>query len=120
MTKIFKKFSNWLRLAVSMAAVGIVKAQSALAFAQGENYDQIGQTILERSATTMNSLVVGVANVVRAAIGLGALVTLVIAIFNVIKGDREAAQKIGYWVVGLALGFVLISVVVNVISRGGI
>ena len=37
-------------------------------------------------------------------------------IFNMFKGEREAASKLGWWVAGFAIGFVLIEVVKNVVG----
>lgn len=111
MVNFIKTLSLRAKVAILCAIVALSNSQFALA--QGE---QIGENILRQSTTTMNNLLALIANVVRIALGIGALVTLVLAIFNLIKGEREAAQKIGYWVVGLALGFALITVVVNVVS----
>lgn len=111
MVNFFKNLSLRAKVAVLSAIVAVCNSQFALA--QGEN---IGQDILRESTSTMNNLLGLIANVVRIALGIGALVTLVLAVFNLIKGEREAAQKIGYWVVGLALGFALITVVVRVVS----
>lgn len=82
-------------------------------FAQAGSVQDIGGTILDESTSAMSRLLTGFGRFLQVALGLGALVTLVIVIFNVFKGEREAAQKIGWWVVGLALGFTLITVVIN-------
>lgn len=74
-----------------------------------------GAQILDQASQTMGSLVDGVVRIIQIAMGLGALITLALAIFNIMKGEREAAQKLGYWVIGLALGFALVSVVAGLI-----
>ena len=85
----------------------------------GSVYAQLGGTegaqILDQASQTMGSLVDGVVRIIQIAMGLGALITLALAIFNIMKGEREAAQKLGYWVIGLALGFALVSVVAGLI-----
>ena len=111
MVNFFKKLFLSGRVALCSAAVALGSAFEAAA-----QEDVIGTQILRTSTRTMSSLLVDIANVVKIALGIGALVTLVIVIYNLIKGEREAAQKIGYWVVGLALGFALIQVVVSVVT----
>ena len=99
-----KSLSLKARIGVCTAAVALANANAA--FAQN-----LGNDILNESANSMQGLVAGLVRVLQIALGLGALVTLVMVVFNLFKGEREAAQKIGWWVVGLALGFALISVV---------
>lgn len=114
MVKFIKSLPFCAKVTVLFIIMAALNYQLALAAPGGT--DTIGEQLLTSSTTTMSSLLVLIANVVRIALGIGALVTLVLAIFNLIKGEREAAQKIGYWVVGLALGFALISVVVSVVT----
>ena len=40
---------------------------------------------------------------------LGALIVLGMIIFNVMKGEREAAVKLAWWLLGLAFGLVMMS-----------
>ena len=101
-----KKLSLKARVAVCSGMLAMTSASSA--FAQ-----DIGSELLNSSADSMKNLIAGLVRVLQIALGLGALVTLVMVIFNLFKGEREAAQKVGWWVVGLALGFALISVVAN-------
>lgn len=66
-----------------------------------------------------NALVGIVSNAVswlRMFTGFAALVTLVIVVSKLRKGEREAAEKITWWVAGLTVGFVLLSVVQNLIK----
>ena len=58
----------------------------------------------------MKSLAQSVVSFLRIVMGIGALIALVLAIINFIKGERDAAQKVGYWVIGLAVGFVFLSI----------
>lgn len=107
---IFKSLSIKTRIAVCSGALALMSGANA--FAQSN----IGSDLLNSSADSMKGLVFGLVRVLQIALGLGALVTLVLVIFNVFKGEREAAQKIGWWVIGLALGFALISVVASRIA----
>lgn len=61
-----------------------------------------------------NALVGIVSNAVswlRKIIRVAAFVTFTILVFKLLKGEREAAEKIAWWVAGLALGSALLSVV---------
>ena len=111
MKNFFKSLSLKGRIAVCSAAVAFGNASTALAQAN------IGETVLNESADSMKNLVGSLVRVLQVALGLGALVTLVIVVFNLFKGEREAAQKVAWWVVGLALGFALLTVVATVIDR---
>lgn len=108
----FNKISPRVRIAVCTGMLSLISGFEA--FAQNAN---IGSEILDASADAMKSIVTNLVKVLQIALGVGALVTLVLVVFNILKGEREAAQKIGWWVVGLALGFALISVVANQITR---
>ena len=111
MKNFFKSLSLKGRIAVCSAAVALGNASTA--FAQAN----IGEQVLDQSANSMVGLVNYLVRVLQVALGLGALVTLVIVVFNLFKGEREAAQKIAWWVVGLALGFALLTVVANIINQ---
>lgn len=94
------------RLAFCTAMVALV---SLPAFAQVS--DTFGQQVLDQSSNALVGIVSSVVRLLRIVLGLGALVTLAMVIFNVMKGEREAATKVAAWVIGLTIGFVLLSVV---------
>lgn len=50
------------------------------------------------------------ADLLKYVLGIGALCTLIGIIINVMKGEREAAEKLLYWTLGLAIGFILIEI----------
>lgn len=77
--------------------------------------DYTGQTVLNSISVSLSSIVESVVSVLRIVMGLAALVTLVIVVSKLLKGEREAAEKIAWWVAGLTVGFVLLSVVQNLI-----
>lgn len=74
-----------------------------------------GTNVLNQISTSLTGIVENVVNLLRIVLGLGALVTLVIVVFKIFKGEREAAEKIAWWVAGLTIGFVLLSVVKGLI-----
>lgn len=110
MKSLFKNLSLRARIALCTGMVALCNVSEA--FAQNTGFgEDIGSSVLDDAADSMTGLVAGFVRVIQIALGLGALVTLIMVIFNMFKGEREAAQKIGWWVVGLALGFALVSVV---------
>lgn len=84
----------------------------APSYAQGEN---LGKEVIESSASALYGLLDSIVVLLQIVMGLGAIVVLAIVIFKVFKGDREAAEKLAWWIVGLTLGFVLLTVVKNLI-----
>lgn len=78
-------------------------------------FAQEGEQVLQTATDALLNIVESVITLLRVVLGLGALVTLVIVIFKLFKGDREAAEKIAWWVAGLTLGFVLLTVVGSLI-----
>lgn len=86
--------------------------EPAVLFAQ----DNKGRQLLQN----MNQALVGIldtlATLVRTVMGLGAIVTLIVVIFKLYKGEREAAEKLAWWVAALTLGFVMLTVVVNLVK----
>lgn len=88
-----------------------------VAFGQSMDTSNPGKTILSNSASKLQGLLTDVTKLLQIILGLGALVTLVMVIFNIFKGEREAATKIAWWVAGLTLGFVLITVVASLVQN---
>lgn len=106
MKNLFNKFSVFFRVAFCSAMVALTTG--GYAFAQSGN---LGSDVLGEATSATQGLVLNLVRFLQVALGLGALITLILAVFNLMKGEREAAQKIGYWVVGLAIGFALLSVI---------
>ena len=82
--------------------------------AQAQN--NLGQAVIEDSTDALKELLDSVVTLLQVVMGLGAIVVLAIVIFQVFKGEREAAQKLAWWVVGLTLGFTLLTVVQGLIA----
>lgn len=76
----------------------------------------LGEQVLSESKEAMTDLLDSLVELLQVVMGIGAIVVLAIVIFQVFKGEREAAQKLAWWVVGLTLGFTLLTVVSNLIS----
>lgn len=102
------KFTNKVRVAALSAALTL---SSSAAFAD----DNLGKEVIESATDGLVDLLDSLVTLLQVVMGLGALVCLTIVIFKVFKGDREAAEKLAWWVAGLTIGFVLITVVKNLI-----
>lgn len=103
------KLTNKVRIAVLSAAFTL---SSAAGYATSDN---LGQEVLESATDGLVELLDSLVTLLQVVMGLGALICLTIVIFKVFKGDREAAEKLAWWVAGLTIGFVLITVVKNLI-----
>lgn len=102
--KQMSKFFQHNRQAICCMALCLI---GTVAFAETD--------VLNSISTSLKGIVENVVNLLRIVLGLGALVTLVIVVFKIFKGEREAAEKIAWWVAGLTIGFVLLSVVKGLI-----
>lgn len=104
-----KRFLKKAEIAMLTAGLMLI---SPLAQAQ----INLGEQVLSESKEAMTDLLDSLVELLQVVMGIGAIVVLAIVIFQVFKGEREAAQKLAWWVVGLTLGFTLLTVVSNLIS----
>ena len=99
MEKIFKRAGLYLKYAAVSAALavteGVVMAQ-----------DNLGEQLLTESNRQFVSLGTSLVAFLRTILLLGGLICLVVVVYDVIKGEREAAQTLGKWAAGLIIGFV--------------
>jgi small-conductance mechanosensitive channel len=99
------------RTEVALLSMGL-----ALISPMAQAQSNLGQEVLESSTDALKELLDSLVTLLQVVMGLGAIVVLAIVIFQVFKGEREAAQKLAWWVVGLTLGFTLLTVVQNLIA----
>ena len=112
----FKSFKFNYRPVVAVAVMIFLFGVNAFAsFPSGGDVADIGNSLLNTATLSLSKLVTSLVSLLQVILGLGALVTLAIVIFKLFKGDREAAEKIAWWVAGLTIGFVLISVVQRIV-----
>lgn len=114
MKQFFNRFLAALR--VGFCTVMVALTGGAPAYAQGGGVQDLGNQVLGEGVTTFKTLMTNFTRFLQIALGAGALVMLVLAVYQLMKGERDAAQKMAYWVIGLALGFALISIVYNRIN----
>lgn len=77
--------------------------------------DDMGSQVINGATKALQGIVDDVVKLLQVVMGLGAIVALAIVIFQVFQGEREAAKKLAWWVAGLTIGFVLLTVVSNLI-----
>lgn len=68
--------------------------------AQGE-WDEATEGIL--------SLYDAMGNLLMVVMGVGALVVLVMIVLKIMKGEKESAEKLAWWILGLAFGFTMMA-----------
>lgn len=92
------------------AKVAFCSAMLALTAGIGSAYAQIdGAGMLEAGTDAGKNLINSLVRFLQIGLGIAALVTLVMVIYNLFKQEREAATKLIWWVVGLAVGFGLMT-----------
>lgn len=116
MMNIFKNFGTGAKMALATIAAGFV-AGTQQAMAQTTSGQQMGQQILSQTESAMSGLVSSIIGVLQILLGIAALVSLFVVIYNIFKQERDAAQKAIWWVVGLAAGWAAMTVVGNLIGN---
>ena len=107
MKNLFAKIGQKARYAAASCTVALF---SAVANAQNE-----GMQVLQEADNALRNLEGTLVNLLKGLIGLGALITLAMLVFKLLKKDREAAESIAWWVGGFTIAFVLISVVEGIV-----
>ena len=103
------KVKNYLRYAGASVVSGIAFGATAAA--------QTGADFMSGAATEMSTIGIQMIRVVKIALAMAGLVTRILAIINVTKGERESAGKLAWWIVGIALGYLFISMLENRMSQ---
>ena len=88
-----------------MVALGSVSA-----YAQNTISDQITSGVSKNLAGTIP----GVILVMKVIVGLAGIIAFIRVISNILSGEQDAAKKAGFWLAGLAGGFVVLTVLGNI------
>lgn len=67
----------------------------------------------DEAASGIYSLYSSVGRLLTIVMMLGALIVLAMIVVNIMKGEREAALKLAWWLLGLAFGLVMMSFLMN-------
>lgn len=99
----------WLKKMWAGARVALCTTVIAVTAASENMPAQIqGAALLDEGTRAGQSLVQSLVRFLQIGLGIAALVTLVVAIYNLFKQEREAATKLIWWFVGLAVGFAVL------------
>lgn len=85
--------------------------------ASAQQMDNIGQTLLDESKRGIVDLVDNLIGFLQVITGVAGIVFLVTVVFNIIQGDRDSAKKFAAWLAGITLGFIMLTVMGNLITR---
>ncbi len=110
MKSFFKKIYYRLRIYAFTGMMAITAP--AVCSAQSEN---MGQQVLNEMTQSLKNIVGNISTLLQVVVGISALVCIAIVIAQVLKGDRESASKLAWWVAGLTIGFILIALVTRLI-----
>ena len=92
---------------MTLAACASSGAFTALA----QSADGVGEIFIEQTTGQFQRIAGVTVRLIRVILGLGALVMLTYAVFKLLKGEKDAAEKVAYWIVGLVVGFLFLSLV---------
>lgn len=104
-----KKILNFIRSkSKALWASAILALNPVYALAAG---DDASTDLITKTKTKLSGLLKDLGDLFKVVIAIGALVALIMVIVNIMKGERDAASKAAYWLIGLVIGFIAISVV---------
>lgn len=107
MKNLFKSLSLKARIAFCSLMLGL---SAAPAFAQD---DPVTNAILQNTQAGLSGIVPGIVRILKIIVIIGGAISLLLVVFNIIQGERDSAKKAGWWLVGLALGFIVLSILGN-------
>ena len=103
-----KNFFKSLFLNARVAFCALMLALTAApAFAQVS--DPISQRLIDGTATGLQGIVPGIVRVLKIIVLIGGAISLLLVVFNIIQGERDSAKKAGWWLVGLVIGFIALT-----------
>lgn len=81
------------------------------AFAQVQ--DVVGNQILESTTQGLQGIVPSIARILKIIVLIGGAISAILVVFNIIQGERDSAKKAGWWLVGLVVGFIVLTILGN-------
>ena len=96
----------------------VLGATNAVAvFAQTS--DPVSEAILSGTSSGLSGMIPGIIRVLKYIVIFGGAISLLAVVFNIIQGERDAAKKAGWWLVGLALGFIVLTLLQSAAANIG-
>lgn len=114
MKRLFSNMSTWFRTAFATILAFLSGGIYNLVFAQGGDD---GNAVLQQISNSMGSMVGSVITIARIGLIIGGAILLIMVIFNLFKGERDAAGKLGWWVVGLAIGIGILTILEGLVGK---
>lgn len=114
-----QSFENfWMKIRIAFCAVIVFLTCGNLpVLAQTvSNQTDLGNNLLQNATNGFKHIVADVVVFLQVTIGIAGLVTIIMAVVNLLKDERDAAAKIGKWILGLVLGFALVTALGSIIS----
>lgn len=102
---------NKIKKSLMVAAGSLVSGFYAALSAQ----TNIGTKVITEVSKEGRNVITSLVELMQVLIVIAGIGTLATVVFKVVKGDREAAEKIAWWLGGLIIGFVLLQVVQTLI-----
>ena len=109
-----KKFFKLLSAKAKYAYACMMLAFAAVPMALAQTDDSVSQAILNGTEQGLQGIVPGIIRVLKIIVIIGGAISLLLVVFNIIQGERDAAKKAGWWLVGLVLGFIVLTLLGNV------
>lgn len=116
MVKVFNSLKRAITSAALLFVGGFMQAV-AQNTGTGGYQSNMGSQVLESASGSLRGLVANMIGFLQILLGIAALVSLFVVIYNVFKQERDAAQKAIWWVVGLAAGWAAMTVVGSLIGN---
>lgn len=107
------KIGNGARVAALTVALAIAAPAELLSQTVT---GQEGKQFLADVNSGLKNIMTDLTALLRTIMGIGAIVMLVVVVYQLAKGEREAAEKLGKWAAALVLGFVLMAIVNKLIG----
>lgn len=106
MKNLLKKAGLYLKYAAVTTALAVTEG---IAIAQ----DNLGEQLLQETNRQFVGLGNTLVTLLRTVLIIGGVVMIVVIVYDIMKGEREAAQKLGKWFAGLVVGFVVMEILLR-------
>ncbi len=107
MKKLFSSLSLKARIAFYSVMVWMIGVP---AYAQE---DPISSAILDQTTSGLQSITPRIMSVLKVVTLIGGGISMLMIIFNIIQGERDAAKKAGWWLVGMVIAFIVFTIIGN-------
>ena len=112
--KVMKENKSIYRFGAAMlTAVGMLNTRLG-AYGQTNN---LGNQFIQDTANDLKTATSNILFLIKLIMGIVGAILLVVAAAKLMKGEQQAAKNIIYWVAGIAVFFILLSVLQNKVLK---